>query len=72
MSEAQQLPLFSDRVVIKTGCICRECDERRARRVVAFLRARGWDAEYGGEGYGSTLPPGDEFRRDFYAACDKA
>ena len=61
--------------IITTRTICSECDEARALRFVAHLRAAGWDVEYGGTGWtpdGQPLLSGDfpAFNAAFYAADD--
>lgn len=36
--------------IITKQTICTECEEERARRFVAYLRAEGWEVEFGGTG----------------------
>ena len=47
--------------IITTRTICSECDEARALRFVAHLRAAGWDVEYGGTG---PTPDGQPLLRE--------
>ncbi len=55
-------------VVVTPTAICTEAGPEWARRVVDFLRARGWDAVLGDV---TDLPMSEEFARDWYEACDK-
>lgn len=59
-------------VIIKSGIICTECTEARAKRVVKLLRDKGWNAVYGGIGYGSIVPNDDDFKADFYEAVGRS
>lgn len=72
---SKQLGLWGNstmQIVIKTGAICSECKEERAKKVVEFLDDKGYNVIYGGVGYGSVLPDDEQFTSNFYEAVQRS